>query len=156
MQLGIKSESKEKVHALIKKYDLPLGISLNGRPAVGYSKQNGLNGFDTGGYTGSWDSSGRLAVLHQKEIVLNAHDTENFLAGIEILREITQAIDLQSLSLARMPSIGINSHIASQGGTTLQDITVHAEFPNATDRNEIQEAILSLQNYASQFANRKN
>jgi hypothetical protein len=33
-------------------------------------------------------------MLHQKELVLNAHDTENFLAGITILREITKAITL--------------------------------------------------------------
>jgi hypothetical protein len=35
---------------------------------------------DTGGYTGNWGSEGRLAMLHQKEIVLNARDTENMLA----------------------------------------------------------------------------
>jgi hypothetical protein len=49
---------------------------------------------DTGGYTGSWDSSGRLAVLHQKEIVLNQEDTKNFLSAIEVLRAITCTIDL--------------------------------------------------------------
>jgi hypothetical protein len=52
--------------------------------------------FDTGGYTGSWGSSGRLAMLHQKEIVLNAHDTENFLAAINIVRDIVSAIDLRA------------------------------------------------------------
>ena len=117
---------------------------------------SGLQLFNTGGYTGSWDSSGRLAMLHQKEIVLNAHDTENFLAGIEILREITQAIDLQALSLARTPTMQVSQSLGSQDRTTLQGITVYAEFPHATDRNEIQEALLSLPNYASQFANRKN
>ena len=62
--------------------------------------------FDTGGYTGSWDSSGRLAMLHQKEIVLNAHDTENFLAAVNIVRDIASAIDLRAVAyeyeLARM------------------------------------------------------
>ena len=53
-----------------------------------------IYGYDTGGYTGEWGPEGRLAMLHQKEIVLNAHDTENFLAGINILRDITSAIDL--------------------------------------------------------------
>jgi hypothetical protein len=49
------------------------------RNASGRTKDTNRLTFDTGGYTGEWDSSGRLAVLHQKEIVLNAHDTENFL-----------------------------------------------------------------------------
>ena len=38
--------------------------------------------FDTGGYTGSWGPEGRLAMLHQKEIVLNAQDTENLLSAV--------------------------------------------------------------------------
>jgi len=31
--------------------------------------------YDTGGYTGEWSNDGRLAFLHQKELVLNAEDT---------------------------------------------------------------------------------
>lgn len=31
--------------------------------------------FRTGGYTGSWGESGKLAVLHEKELVLNKEDT---------------------------------------------------------------------------------
>jgi hypothetical protein len=59
--------------------------------------------YDTGGYTGYWQSAdtgmytgewpmgsvranGRLAFLHQKELVLNAHDTENFLDAMQIVR----------------------------------------------------------------------
>jgi len=42
-------------------------------------------------YTGEWPNgsvrrNGRLAWLHQKELVLNAHDTENFLDAMEIVR----------------------------------------------------------------------
>jgi hypothetical protein len=56
----------------------------------------GMIAMATGGYTGEWDSSGRLAVLHQKEIVLNAHDTENFLSAINIVRDIASMIDLRA------------------------------------------------------------
>jgi hypothetical protein len=49
-------------------------------------------------YTGEWGDSGRLAVLHQKELVLNAHDTENFLNGIGVLRQITNQIDLSVIN----------------------------------------------------------
>jgi hypothetical protein len=53
--------------------------------------------YDTGGYTGAWGPEGRLAVLHQKEMVLNAQDTENFLLATNILRDIVNKIQLTSL-----------------------------------------------------------
>jgi hypothetical protein len=53
---------------------------------------------DTGGYTGSWGSEGKWALLHQKEIVLNADDTANFLASLEVLRDIINVIDLHAMS----------------------------------------------------------
>jgi hypothetical protein len=49
--------------------------------------------FDTGGYTGEWGKDGRLAMLHEKEIVLNKADTKNLLASVEIVRSIVQSID---------------------------------------------------------------
>ena len=57
-----------------------------------------LAGYDTGGYTGEWGNEGRLAMLHQKEIILNATDTENFLQAINIVREISKSIDLNAQS----------------------------------------------------------
>lgn len=116
-----------------------------------------LKRFDTGGYTGSWDSSGRLAMLHQKEIVLNAHDTENFLAAVNIVRDIASAIDLQALSyqhqLAQLAQVNA---VGGSPQTLQQEVTIHAEFPNARERSEIEAAFDSLLNRASQFANRKN
>jgi hypothetical protein len=44
--------------------------------------------FDTGGYTGSWGTEGRLAVLHEKENVFSAADTANLLDAAQILRTI--------------------------------------------------------------------
>lgn len=46
--------------------------------------------FDTGGYTGTGLGSGKLAVLHDKELVLNKTDTENMLKAVETVREISQ------------------------------------------------------------------
>jgi TP901 family phage tail tape measure protein len=44
--------------------------------------------YDTGGYTGDWHSDeGRLAVLHQKELVLNAKDTANILKTVQLLND---------------------------------------------------------------------
>jgi hypothetical protein len=47
--------------------------------------------FNTGGYTGAWangDTDGKLAFLHQKEIVLNRADTANLLQAVDILRSL--------------------------------------------------------------------
>jgi hypothetical protein len=56
-------------------------------------------GFDTGGYTGEWGPEGRIAMLHQKEIVLNAHDTENFLTAIGIVRDISDQIEKNAMAM---------------------------------------------------------
>lgn len=120
-------------------------------PSSGFTAE-----FDTGGYTGSWDSSGRLAMLHQKELVLNAKDTANFLSAVDILRDITSIIDLQALSQSNMLS-ALSSATAGVANQVIeQEVTIHAEFPNATNHSEIEEAFNSLLNRASQFANRKN
>lgn len=115
-----------------------------------------LDGYDTGGYTGSWDSSGRLAMLHQKEIVLNAHDTENFLAAINIVRDIASAIDLRAAAQQSALSQITAASVSPMTQTLEQQVTIHAEFPNATQRTEIEAAFDTLLNRASQFANRKN
>jgi hypothetical protein len=52
-------------------------------------------GLATGGYTGDWAGPfGKLAFLHQKELVLNKEDTGNLLAAMEFLNRITSIIDL--------------------------------------------------------------
>ena len=115
-----------------------------------------LQSLDTGGYTGDWGNEGRLAMLHQKEIVLNAYDTENFLRAVEIVREIAGIIDLN----AQAASFGLGninaSAVQNHNQTIEQEVTIHAEFPNATNHSEIEEAFNNLINTASQYANRKN
>jgi peptidoglycan hydrolase-like protein with peptidoglycan-binding domain len=52
------------------------GLSADG--IVGSNTWGKLIKFDTGGYTGDWGGSGRLAVLHEKERVLNQSQTRAF------------------------------------------------------------------------------
>lgn len=115
-----------------------------------------LQGYDTGGYTGSWGSSGRLAMLHQKELVLNAEDTINFLDAVNIVREIAQAIDLGAVAQAMQMGNLQAAQAVSTAQTLEQQVSIHAEFPNATNHSEIEEAFRNLTLTASQFANRKN
>ena len=117
--------------------------------------QSKSGSFDTGGYTGDWGPEGKLAVLHQKEIILNAHDTENFLTAIQIVRSLSDKLERNAL----LANQGLGNVIASSnlslGGDTLeQHVTITAEFPNVVDHNEIQEAFNTLVNQASQYANR--
>lgn len=112
--------------------------------------------FDTGGYTGEWGSSdGKFAMLHQKELVLNETDTENMLSMIGMVRDISKMIDVNAIS--SLLSVGISAgHIKGvDNGTLEQNVTIKAEFPNATDKHEILEAFDNVINLASQYANRK-
>ena len=110
--------------------------------------------FDTGGYTGEWGPEGRMAMLHQKEIVLNAHDTENFLTAIEIVRSIANQMNLNNQKLSEYATSSTRLP-KTQTETLQQEVTIHAEFPNATNHNEIEEAFGNLVNLAAQYTNRK-
>ena len=112
-------------------------------------------GFDTGGYTGDWSGSyGKLAFLHQKELVLNQGDTENFLASMQILERILQVIDLQSASsqiggILSAPRFNMNNT-----DTLEQNVHIEASFPGITEHNELEQAFNNLVNQAAQYANR--
>jgi hypothetical protein len=47
---------------------------------------------DTGMYTGEWGDTGKLAVLHEKELVLNQTDTSNVLAAVSIIRDVASLV----------------------------------------------------------------
>lgn len=107
----------------------------------------------TGGYTGEWGPEGKLAMLHEKELVLNKDDTKNFLTATNILREISQMLDNNAL-VASLGMINLNAMtIGTPADQVLQqEVTIHADFPNVTDHNEIEIAIDNLINAASQYA----
>ena len=122
--------------------------------------------FDTGGYTGNWSSSeGKLAVLHEKELVLNADDTSNFLSAINTIRTLSssvggsiqdavlKAVANTALSLGSIKANGVMGNIANNNSSTDNVFNITAEFPNANSVDDIREAILSLPNIASQYSN---
>ncbi len=121
--------------------------------------------FNTGGYTGEWDNSGRLAILHQKELVLNKDDTENILNAVEFVRGIASSIGASLLSqLAGMTNATssihpvsadyLSSSVSNASSSNVYNVT--AEFPNAESVQDIREALLSLPNLVSQKVNEKN
>lgn len=113
-----------------------------------------LRFFDTGGYTGEWGNDGRLAILHQKELVLNAKDTANILTAVDVVRQLASSIDFNTMT-AGLATASIKS-ASGNSGTVEQRVEITANFPNATDRNEIEQAFQNIVNMASQYAQRKN
>lgn len=111
--------------------------------------------FASGGYTGEWGPDGKLAILHEKELVLNSDDTKNILTSVGIIREISKALDNSAVwAMFGQASLNAATVGASADSTLQQEVTIHADFPNVTDHNEIELAIDNLINAASQYAYR--
>ena len=124
-----------------------------------YSSYN-LIGYDTGGYTGNdWTASekanGKIGLLHEKELVLNKADTENILNAVDMVRSMVALgrngnyndIIRQSNNVVDMASVV--QPLDNMGQTLYQ---VECTFPNATNVDEIQRAILTLPDIAPQYA----
>jgi hypothetical protein len=74
---------------------------------------------------------------------------------MEVLERILRVIDLQTFS-SQFGGLLTSPGLQSQGEQTIEQyITIEANFPEATDRFEIEEAFNSLANLASQYVNRK-
>jgi hypothetical protein len=83
-------------------------------------------------------------MLHEKELVLNKEDTSNMLKMVEIVRAMIDANVVNSIATnLHSPGVG------TQNQNLEQNVTITAEFPNATDHNEIKMAFESLVNKAS-------
>ena len=149
---GILAERQEK----IKYLGLDGKVQTNEEiKELALQERKEIKGYATGGYTGSWGPEGRLAVLHEKELVLNAEDTQNFLSATNILREISQMLDRDAL-IASLGAINLRAMTLNSPADQVlqQEVTIHADFPNVTDHNEIEIAIDNLINAASQHAYR--
>ena len=110
-------------------------------------------GFKTGGYTGTWGPEGKLAILHEKELILNQDDTQNILSTVSLIRELVNMIDAQAASASLFNLISTPSPNPNTN-TLEQKVEITAEFPNVNDRYEIEEAFNNLVNRASQYANK--
>jgi hypothetical protein len=96
---------------------------------------NDFFGLETGGYTGAWGKSGKLAMLHEKEIVLNKDDTNNMLNMLSVSRDMSTIFDANKLK----NSLNLNTK-ASEQNFHINDLV----FPNVTNSNEIQDAMKNL------------
>ena len=111
--------------------------------------------FDTGGYTGAWGPNGKLAIVDEKELILNKEDTSNILATVDIVRQIGQRLELQATAARFTSLLGRAPNVQKNADTLQQEVTIHAEFPHATNHSEIEQAFDTLINRAAQYTNRK-
>ena len=137
----------------------------NGRTAVGDSTNNLIKriAFATGGladFTGpAWMDGSKS----RPEMVLNPEDTKNILTAVQGVRAL-DASTLNTLnkyianaSLAMSFGLG-NISAGSVYGTTdtiQQEVHITAEFPNATNSAEIQDAFDNIINRATQYITTK-
>lgn len=146
-------------------------VNLSIRPSTKNQRKGYLFQAKTGGYTGNWPMSqgdgldndnGRLGILHQKELVLNASDTENILDAVKIVRNMPNIIssiqnaisDVVGERLSNMTNeISQGKAISTTTGSNKEENNVYnivAEFPNANSAAEIEQALLNLKNIAAQ------
>ena len=126
----------------------------------------GYTWMDTGGYTGDWGpgegirdaKNGKMAVLHSKELVLNASDTENILQAVEAVRQLTTnfrngAFEDTVSAFNKYGSDLLKTTFDSNQSVD-QNVHIEASFPNVRGAEEIEQALLSLTNGAVQYAGR--
>lgn len=129
---------------------------------VQYLKDYKIKGFKSGGYTGSWSDStiekdnGKLAWLHQKELILNASDTSNMLKTVGLVRDMVQQLNGSSLSsintlLGSLNKI-VGSNINNKTECANNTININADFPSVQSSAEIEKAFKNLTSVALQKA----
>lgn len=125
---------------------------------LGWIKKSQLFGYDTGGYTGTWGEDGRLALLHQKELVLNKDDTANMLSAMNVLRGIVSKIgdNVFNNTAAILSTIGSTITTPKDSSTLEQTVYITAKFEGQTEASQIETALKNLVNTASQWAYRNN
>lgn len=130
-----------------------------------------FTGYDTGGYTGEWNSTdGKLALLHEKELVLNKQDTSNMLEIVKSVRTLQDNnSNLSSLIMEQVMSSlysrvkeikkefilqdALTSNYSKEKEANIeQSVVINADFPGVTNAKEIERALNSLENMATQKA----
>ncbi len=93
------------------------------------------------------EKHGKLAILHKKELVLNADDTKNMLSTVEVVRNIMSNIN-------QLPSLGKNISSSTLNNDVEQRVEINANFPGVTTALEIERALTELADNAYQYANK--
>ena len=147
-------------------YGLNRSTTLKSGSFLDYSNSTSgrIMKYASGGYTGDWGSDGRLAVLHQKELVLNQEDTKNMLAAVQSIRELAPSMIAEmrarisgaaaaSQSLFGSRYSDMRSAFDRKATELAQSVQINADFPGVRDAIEIKEALESLVQTSAQRIN---
>lgn len=122
------------------------------------------SGFATGGMNDVTGWHWLDGTLQRPELVLNADDTQNMLKMVNILHNLSPEMlsalhgTINGSAYTMLAGLGgaMSAHSINSTNSELnQNVEIHADFPNVTDKNEIVEAFDNLVNLATQYANRK-
>lgn len=154
----------QQINASISAMQRLSGNSSSNSSSSSTRNTSSVTQYATGGladYTGPAWLDGSTT---QPELVLNSEDTKNTLATVESVRKIDVATlalvadTLNNAAASMMSYLGNSFHasgVSSNDNSLEQNVEIHAEFPNATNHTEIEEAFDNLINRAAQYANRK-
>lgn len=122
-----------------------------------YVQLKDLMGFSTGGYT----ENGGVAILHDKELVLNQDDTANMLSAIKILDSLApnlaKILDNRANVGASMMatkatiSSSVSALADKDSAPIVQQVQIQADFPGVTSALEIEMALNNIINDATQY-----
>lgn len=132
----------------------------------------GISSYKTGGFTGNWMGEGKLAVLHQKELVLNESDTSNILNAVKSIREIVgnginspkfdgiadaliaasaaQANALSQIAQSTLSALASTINNNNSEVQNYRNMTVNADFSGVRSADAIYQALRELENYGMQ------
>lgn len=113
-------------------------------------REIGIVQYDTGGYTGDFNN-GRLAILHEKELVLNKDDTSNLLNTVDIINKLDKEV-VAGLALMLQKASGGRFLDGLDTRKIEQEVKIEAHFPNVTSAEEIELSLNNLVNAAAQRA----
>ena len=77
------------------------------------------------------------------------------LATVGFVRDLVEMIGVNASSMGSGLGNLFAGAVGSNNSTLDQNVTIHAEFPNATNHSEIEEAFENLIGLAGQYAGRK-
>ena len=141
--------------------------------AYGWLKKYQIAKMKVGGYTGDWDDNkGRLAVLHQKELVLNADRTKALMDTFDVLtgkrvsnigndilssvedkiRQATQEVIRGSIAAIIDKVYHYNQERGQKENIIERPVNINATFPNVVSALEVEKALNNLMNLSTQAA----
>lgn len=127
--------------------------------AYGWLKKHQIAKLAKGGYTGEWESSnGRLGILHEKELILNANRTKNLFEAFDtltnpnrIVQNLTNGLELM-LRQQQFSFLQGRNKQATNEIPTERNTVINANFPGVHAAVEIEKALNDLINLSTQQA----